>query len=156
MKPRGFTLIEMIAVVAIMGVLVAAARPMIELAHRRTQEFALRDALRSLRMAIDEHKRLADTGGIAKAPDDSGYPATLTLLVDGVADARDPLGQRRHYLLRRLPRDPFADPALPAAETWALRSYDSPAADPQPGRDVFDIASRSQAVALDGTRYATW
>lgn len=153
---RGFTLIEMVAVVAIIGVLVAAARPMLELAHRRTQEFALRDALRTLRSAIDEHKRLADAGRIAKAPDASGYPATLQLLVDGVPELTSEPNPRRFYLLRRMPRDPFADPTLPAAETWALRSHASPPQDPQPGDDVFDVTSRSDAVALDGTRYSSW
>jgi general secretion pathway protein G len=160
MKPRrrqrGFTLIEMVVVVAIMGVLVMSARPMLQLAHRRSQEFALREALRSLRTAIDDYKRLADQGAIAKPADASGYPPSLAALVEGVPDPRSPNGSLRHYLLRRLPRDPFADPALPAAETWALRSYESPPEEPQPGRDVFDVASRANTVALDGTKVSQW
>lgn len=155
-RSRGFTLVEMIAVVAIVGILVAAARPMLELSHRRSQEFALRDALRTLRSAIDEHKRLADEGEIAKEADASGYPPSLEVLAAGIPSTKDSTGARKHYLLRRLPRDPFADPALPAAETWALRSYDSPPDDPRPGRDVFDVASRSSAIALDGTRLSQW
>lgn len=155
-RQRGFTLIELVVVVAIMGVLVAAGRPLLQLAQRRTQEFALRDALRTLRLAIDEHKRLADEGRIAKGADESGYPATLDVLVQGVPDAQSADAGRRIYLLRRLPRDPFADPALPAAQTWALRSHDSPPDAPAPGRDVFDVASQSPGVALDGSRYAQW
>jgi general secretion pathway protein G len=153
---RGFTLIELVVVVAIMGVLVVSARPMLELSYRRSQEFALREALRGLRTAIDEYKRLADAGAIAKPADSSGYPPNLEVLADGVTDARTPDGSRRHYLLRRIPRDPFADPALSAARTWALRSYQSPPDAPEPGRDVFDVASRSSALALDGTRLAEW
>jgi general secretion pathway protein G len=152
----GFTLIELVVVVAIMGVLVAAGRPMVQLAHRRAQESALRDALRTLRLAIDEHKRLADEGRIAKGPEDSGYPATLDVLVQGVPDAQASTQGKRFYLLRRLPRDPFADASLPAAQTWALRCHDSPPDAPTPGRDVFDVASQSPAVALDGTPYAQW
>jgi general secretion pathway protein G len=60
------------------------------------------------------------------------------------------------YFLRRLPRDPFADASLPAAQTWALRAYDSPPDAPRAGRDVFDVASRSQRRALDGTRIDQW
>lgn len=153
-RQRGFTLIELVVVVAIMGVLVVAGRPMVQLAHRRAQETALREALRTLRLALDEHKRLADEGRIAKGPQDSGYPATLDVLVRGVPDAQAPA--KRLYLLRRLPRDPFADAALPAALTWALRSHDSPPEAPAAGRDVFDVASRSPATALDGTPYAQW
>jgi general secretion pathway protein G len=55
-----------------------------------------------------------------------------------------------------MPRDPFADATVPAAQTWGLRSYDSPPDAPQAGRDVFDVRSRSDALALDGTRYREW
>ena len=62
----------------------------------------------------------------------------------------------RRYFLRRLPRDPFADPELPAEVTWNLRASDSPADAPMPGKDVFDVYSRAAGVALDGTRYRNW
>lgn len=151
----GFTLIEMVAVVAIVGVLAVAALPMRELVARRSQELALRASLRSLRDAIDAHKKAADDGLIAKPADASGYPPTLQTLVDGVPEVRAGSG-RRLYFLRRLPRDPTADPALAAAETWALRSHESPPQAPAPGRDVFDVASRSERTALDGSRYDAW
>ena len=152
---RGFTLIEMVAVVAIVGVLAVAAHPVLELTTRRSQEMQLRSALRSLRAAIDAHKAAADEGVIAKAPDASGYPPSLQALVDGIPEAKSG-SARRLYFLRRIPRDPFADPAIPAAQTWALRSHDSPPQAPAPGRDVFDVMSRSTGSALDGTRYDSW
>ena len=152
----GFTLVEMLAVVAIVGTLAAAATPLLELTLKRSQELALRQALRALREAIDAHKLAAEEGRIAKKPDGSGYPASLVALVDGVADAQAPDSGKRLYFLRRLPRDPFADPALPAAQTWSLRSSDSPPGAPTPGSDVFDVASQSDLTALDGTPYREW
>lgn len=73
----------------------------------------------------------------------------------GGADARSAQGSRI-FLLRRLPRDPFAPAELPAAQTWALRSYASPPDDPKPGRDVFDVHSQATGNGLDGTPYGNW
>ena len=151
---RGFTLIEMIAVLAIVALLASAAAPILALTARRAHEAELRSALRTLRQAIDDYKEASDRGLIEREADASGYPPTLAALVDGVPLAGRP--RQRLYLLRRLPRDPFADPALAAAETWALRASDTPPDRPAPGRDVFDIASQSDAVTLDGTRYRDW
>lgn len=152
---RGFTLVEMVVVVAIVGLLAAAAQPVVELSLQRSRELELRQALRTLRAGIDAYKRAADEKRIEVEPGASGYPPTLEALVEGVPDLRSEKKRRFHFL-RRLPRDPFADPALPAAQTWALRSHDSPPDAPAPGRDVFDVASRSEARALDGTRVADW
>ena len=151
---RGFTLVEMVVVVAIVGILAAAAHPVLELSQRRARELELRQALRTLRGAIDAYKRAADERRIQVAADASGYPPRLEVLVDGVPDLR--AKDKRLFFLRRLPRDPFADASLPAAQTWALRSYDSPPDAPAPGRDVFDVASRSDRVGLDGTRLHDW
>ena len=156
---RGVTLIEMIVVVAIVGILAAAATPLLNLQMRRQKEFDLRQGLRTLRTAIDAYKQASIEGRIGLNdtvdPDASGYPPDLQRLVDGVPDARAPK-QRNIYFLRRMPRDPFADAALPAAQTWALRSHDSPPDAPQPGRDVFDVHSRADGNGLDGTPYREW
>jgi general secretion pathway protein G len=154
-RRRGFTLIEMLLVMAILGILAAAARPLLELQAQRSREQALRHALRSVRTAIDAYHQAALAGQVARSVGDSGYPPTLEALVQGVPDLRSP-ADKRLFFLRRLPRDPFADPALPAGQTWALRSADSPPDAPQAGKDVFDILSTSERKALDGSRYRDW
>lgn len=155
MRTRGFTLIEMLVVLAMMGVLASAARPLLELSVQRSREHELRQSLRKLREAIDAYKKAGEAGNIVQGADDSGYPPTLQVLVDGVPDGKSPSG-RRIYFLRRLPRDPFAPAELPAAETWGLRAYDSPPDEPREGKDVFDVFSRSERKALDGTKLGDW
>lgn len=201
----GFTLIEMVVVVMIVGILASAAMPLMALHKRRSQEAELKESLRTLRRAIDAYKQAADKGDIAKRPDDSGYPPSLDVLVKGVpkltpgaalaagkpGDANKPgvgaagaaaaptaanaassgfslnpfstttgvatgKAPATIYFLRRLPRDPFADPTVPAAQTWGLRSYASPPNAPAPGADVFDVYSRSESVGLDGVPLREW
>lgn len=154
-RHAGFSLIELLVVVSIMGVLAAIGLPLAELSQRRAQEEDLRRSLREIRTALDDYKRLVDQGHIAKPADASGYPPRLEVLVEGVVDARSAQGNRI-FLLRRLPRDPFAPAELPAAQTWALRSYASPPDDPKPGRDVFDVHSQAPGNGLDGTPYGSW
>ncbi len=155
-KRRGFTLVEMLVVITLVGILAAAARPLVEVSQRRARETELRQALRGIRQAIDDYKRAADQGRIEQPPGASGYPPNLLALVDGVADQRASAASGRLYFLRRLPRDPFAPAELPAEQSWALRSHDSPPEAPSPGLDVFDVASRSTQRALDGSDYAQW
>lgn len=152
---RGFSLIELLVTLAILGVLASGAMSVGELVHRRAQEQELRSALRQIREALDTYKRLADAGRIRKAVDESGYPRTLTDLVDGLPELNTAVGARV-VLLRRLPRDPLASPDLPAAQTWGLRSYASDADNPRPGRDVFDVYSLSTRSGLNGRPYRDW
>lgn len=146
---------ELLAVLAILGILGAAAFPMAELAARRQREQDLRYDLRQIRDAIDRYKKLADEGRIERRVGETGYPRTLDDLVQGVRDLRDPEG-KPIYLLRRIPTDPFSAEGVPGAESWGLRSYQSPPDDPQPGKDVYDVYSRSDLVGLGGVPYRKW
>ena len=151
----GFTLVELVVTVAIVGLLAAMAAPLVETAARRSKEQDLKAALMEIRNAIDAHKDAADTARIRRAAGESGYPASLQVLVDGVIDRTSP-SSAKIYFLRRIPRDPFADASLPAAQTWGLRSSDSPPDSPRAGKDVFDVRSLSEGKALDGSYYKDW
>lgn len=153
---RGFTLLELLIAVAIVALLASVALPLAEVGVKRQRENELRSALREIRDGLDAYKRAVEEGRIPKKADESGYPPSLELLVKGVEDARSPKKQRIHFL-RRLPRDPFhPDPQVPAAETWGLRSYESPPDEPRAGSDVFDVYSTSMAVGLNGIPYRQW
>lgn len=153
---RGFSFIELVVTVAIMGMLAAAVVPTVELAMRRAKEVELRSALRELRGALDAYKRAGDEGRIERRVDRSGYPANLDMLVEGLVDIKSPT-KTRIYFLRRVPRDPFNhDEALSAAQTWGKRSYASPADAPREGLDVFDVFSLSSERGLNGIVYRTW
>lgn len=155
----GFTLIEVLVVLAVLGLLAGVARPLLELAALRHKEAVLRDGLRQIRTAIDAYEMAVASGQVQRPeraePGLPVYPATLVLLVDGVPLAATSDAPLRRFL-RRLPRDPFADPTLAAADTWATRASDSGPDAPRSGKDVFDVASRHAGTALDGTRYADW
>jgi general secretion pathway protein G len=155
-KRRGFTLIELVVTLLIVGLLAAAAVPLVELTVKRNRERELRTALREIRTAIDAYKRASDEGRIVKLTQQSGYPPKLATLVEGVPDARS-AERRAIYFLRRLPRDPtFPDQGAPSENTWGTRSYASPPDSPEDGEDVFDVYSRSEGNALNGTPYRKW
>ena len=156
MRARGFTLIELVVTLAIIGVLTSAAMPLVQLTAQRAKESDLHQSLRILRRAIDAYKEAADTGHIRTEMGDSGYPPNLQVLVDGVEDVQSEK-KVAMYFLRRVPRDPFFPDATAApADTWGLRSSKSPPADPQAGDDVFDVYSLAQGKGLNGLAYHDW
>jgi general secretion pathway protein G len=146
---KGFTLIELLIVVAIVALLASVAAPLAELTYQRGKEQELRHALREIREAIDAHKRAADDGKIERKADASGYPPSLAALVEGVEEKSSP-EKTKIYFLRRIPKDPLS------GEDWGLRSYASTASDPQPGKDVYDVYSRSDEVGLNKVPYREW
>lgn len=152
----GFTLIELLVVMAILGILAAAIMPLAETMVIAQRERELRKALWEIRDALDEYKRVANRSVSSHSANTSGYPPTLQSLVDGLEDTNAVTNGQKIYFLRRIPRDPTADPKLPPEATWRLRSYNSPADKPIPGVDVYDIYSSSNERGLDGTLYTTW
>lgn len=152
----GFTLIELVVTLAILAMLSTIALPMAELSVQRSKEQELHAALRQIRDAIDAYKQAYADGRIIRKVDESGYPPTLEILVQGVDDAQSQV-DRKIYFLRRLPRNPFVnDSTIPAADTWGKRSYASSADDPQEGNDVFDVYSPVPGTGINGIPYKEW
>ncbi len=144
----GFTLAEMVMVVALVAVLSSMALPVARFTVKRGKEADLRLALRQVRTAIDEYKRLSDQGLIPVTIGGEGYPESLEVLVEGV----EIVGQEtKRKFLRRIPDDPMTD------EPWILISYqDEPDATSWGGENVYDIRTSSEGIALDGSKYADW
>ncbi|PZO19036.1 MAG: general secretion pathway protein GspG, partial [Burkholderiales bacterium] len=147
---------------ALVGLVSMMTLPLYEMSATRAKEAELRQALRTIRAGLDAYKAATDAGTLAREVGASGYPPSLATLTEpldmqGKRELSDSLAAQRLVILRRLPRDPFnTDPELTAAETWNTRAYASTVDDPQSGDDVFDISSRSERRALDGTPYASW
>lgn len=159
-KSQGFTLLEMVVTLSILALLTAVAIPVIETSVKREKEAELRQSLRLIRQAIDEYKKLADEKKIKVDPDSYGYPPDLETLVKGVEieeEVADPSGKKTVKkvlvrFLRRIPRDPMTD-----SYDWGLRSYqDDPDSETWGGQNVYDVYTKSQATALDGTKYRDW
>ena len=155
-RSSGFTIVEMIITVLIISILATMVVPFAKLNLQRTKENELRYALRQIRDAIDAYKAAVDEDHIVRNADESGYPARLSILVEGVVDQKDP-NRNKIYFLRRIPSDPFtSDKTLPPERTWGLRSYRSPPDDPQEGRDVYDVYSLSSKIGLNDVPYREW
>ncbi|MBV8307996.1 MAG: type II secretion system protein [Gammaproteobacteria bacterium] len=157
MRTRGFTLIELVITLAIIGLLATAALPLAQLVAKREKEAQLRSALHEIRGGLDAYRLAAQTGHIKQELGASGYPPDLKSLYAGVDDQSNPVSGVKLYFLRRIPRDPFfPDGTVPGEESWGLRSYQSPPDDPQPGDDVYDVHSLSTDKGLNGVPYRDW
>jgi general secretion pathway protein G len=144
---RGLTLIELIVTVAILAILASAAVPVMRFKVKREKERELRHDLWEMRDAIDHYKDAADRGAFQTKVDSQNYPPDLETLVNGV----DVQGKKVKFL-RRIPEDPMTGKA-----EWGMRSMqDDPTSDSFGGQSVFDVYSKSQGTALDGTKYAEW
>ena len=144
---HGLTLIELVVTVAILAILASAAVPIARFQIKRQKERELRYDLWMMRAAIDKYKDAADRGAFQTKVDSQNYPPDLETLVNGV----DVQGKKVKFL-RRIPVDPMTGNA-----EWGLRSMqDDPNSDSYGGQSVFDVYSKSQGTALDGTKYSTW
>ena len=146
-RERGLTLVELIVTIAILAILAGAAAPVTMMAVKRDRERVLRHDLWEMRDAIDRYKDAADRGAFQIKVDSNGYPPDLETLVDGL----DIQGKKVRFL-RRIPVDPMTGKA-----EWGYRSMqDDPTSDSYGGQSVFDVHSKSQGTALDGTKYSDW
>ncbi|MDX1915661.1 MAG: type II secretion system protein [Methylophilus sp.] len=158
----GFTLIELVVTIAIVAILASAAMPLLQVSVQRNKEMELRTHLRQLRDAIDAYKKAYDEGRIElKTEGKSGYPPNLTVLVEGIPDKKDPNNKQKLKFLRRIPIDPMlsnniSNDSQDASAAWGLRSYDSDAAHPTSGEDVYDVYSLSPLTGTNGIPYAQW
>jgi general secretion pathway protein G len=154
---KGFTLIELIMTVAIIGVLAMLTMPLAELSVQHSKEQELRLALREIREALDAYKQAVADGRIPRSIGKSDYPESLQVLVDGVSDAKSASSNNKMYFLRRIPRDPMSrDTGRKNEETWGKRCYASSADEPEEGSDVYDVYSLSDGTGLNGVPYRKW
>jgi general secretion pathway protein G len=146
-KTRGFTLIELIVATAILTILTGLAIPLVRVTIKRQREHDLRADLWEMRDAIDRYKDAADRNAFQIKVGSEGYPPDLETLVNGV----DVQGKKLKFL-RRIPIDPMT-----SKPEWGMRSMqDDPTSDSWDGDNVFDVYTKSQDTALDGTKYKDW
>jgi general secretion pathway protein G len=163
-RAGGFTLIELLVTLTLVSVIALVTVPLYEVTAIRIKEAELRVALRQIRTALDAYKDAADGGLVKKDVGESGFPPSLKVLVEGVDTVQAqgnlttaPSGPTRMMFLRQVPRDPFTpDPTVPPEEQWDTRAYGSPPSDPQPGKDVYDVMSKSTTVGSNGIAYKDW
>ena len=151
----GYTFVELLVVTALVAVLASAIMPLARVTMQRQREIELRRTLREIRTAVDHYKDAADQGGIQATElklGNEGYPPNLDVLVEGVPAAGDAVQGRKLKFLRRIPVDPMT-----GTTEWGLRSYqDDPDARSWGGQNVFDVYTKSEGTALDGTKYRDW
>lgn len=146
-RENGLTLVELIVTCFILSILASAAIPVVRFEYKRQKERELRQDLWMLRAAIDRYKDAADRGAFQTKLDSQNYPPDLDTLVKGV----EVQGKKLRFL-RRIPVDPMTGKA-----EWGERSMqDDPDSDSWGGQNIFDVYSKSDGTALDGTKYKTW
>ena len=144
---RGFTLIELIVATAILVILTSLALPLARVTIKREKEHQLRRDLWEMRDAIDRYKDAADRAAFQIKVGSEGYPPDMDTLVKGV----DVQGKKLKFL-RRVPVDPMTN-----STEWGMRSMqDDPTSDSWGGQNVFDVFTKSDGTALDGTKYKDW
>ena len=150
---RGTTLLEVLAVAAIVAILASAILPLARVTRQRQKELELRRSLREIRTAIDRFKDGVDRGQIGGTDvklGSEGYPETLEALVEGVNQVGRP-GVKLKFM-RRIPEDPFSGKA-----EWGMRCYqDDKDASSWCGDNVYDVYSLAEGAALDGTKLKDW
>jgi len=146
-RERGLTLVELIVAIAILAILAGAAVPLARTTVRRSKERELRRDLWEMRDAIDRYKDAADRGAFQIKVGTEGYPPDLETLVKGI----DSNGKKLRFL-RRVPVDPMT-----GNTEWGMRSMqDEPDSTSWGGQNVFDVYTKAQGTALDGTKYSEW
>lgn len=144
---RGLTLVELIVAITILVILAGMAVPIARVRIRRERERELRYDLWQIRDAIDRYKDAADRNAFQVKVGTDGYPPDLETLVKGV----DVAGKKVRFL-RNIPVDPMTGKA-----EWGMRSMqDDPKSQTWGGQNVFDVYTKSEGTALDGTKYSDW
>jgi general secretion pathway protein G len=146
-KMRGFTLIELIVATAVLLILSSLAIPLVRVSIKRDKERELRRDLWDLRDAIDRYKDAADSGKFQTKVGSENYPPDLDTLVKGVD-----VGGKKLKFLRKIPIDPMTNNT-----EWGMHSMqDDPESDSWGEQNVFDVFTKSQDTALNGTKYKDW
>ena len=144
------TLLELIIACTILIILASAALPIARYSILRNKETELRRDLREMKDAIDRYKDAADKNQIRVEVGSEGYPPDLETLVKGVQLGAS--GDKKVRFLRKIPIDPMT-----GQTDWGLRAVqDDPDSTSWGGKNVFDVYSKSQATAMDGTKYSDW